>query len=607
MNKTIHRIASCVLALVTFLASYSSAQAERGKIYREATTAQETNAQAPFYRRLVPGDSAGWTIEKSGAMEKVTAVSDGWICEAGGYVAPTHYARLKYKVPEQAGIVLTTFYMRAVIVLPSDFYTEQKAGFRLLNTDNFATSLNGVQVGAADSRELRTAVYIYSDHSLRIVASHEQVSAKEFYRSSTPLPVGEHILELYGSLSEAAPWYFKVDGVVVGSGVARLSPDSVPANERVATRLVTGIDGAADQDANLMNLQVKSFEIANYDIAGVITPSPTPPPATITATAAPTPTPTFSGPYVSTEVNPTSLNIGGTALVSVKLNNVPVEGYKSAEFTCTYDASLVEKSNLAAASLFGADPAVAIHDPQNGSFIVAIAGTNSNRALSSGPALTFSVKGLQAGQSEIRCAARVSKGDNVPVELPSTGASLTIPEAEPTPTPFAFPTLIPSNSPQPTATNIPLSPTPTSTLTPLPSPDGTITGQLIASKPVTALLLDANNVAITSVVANPDGTFSLTALAGNYTVVAAASGFLSHQGSATITAGNTTVLPTSTLLAGDIDGNNVIDQFDALTMGMNYSTASPSAADLNNDGFIDFLDLELLAENYRKTGPTVWQ
>ena len=37
---------------------------------------------------------------------------------------------------------------------------------------------------------------------------------------------------------------------------------------------------------------------------------------------------------------------------------------------------------------------------------------------------------------------------------------------------------------------------------------------------------------------------------------------------------------------------------------MSYTSSTPEAADLNNDGVIDFLDLELLAENYRQTGPT---
>jgi hypothetical protein len=90
-------------------------------------------------------------------------------------------------------------------------------------------------------------------------------------------------------------------------------------------------------------------------------------------------------------------------------------------------------------------------------------------------------------------------------------------------------------------------------------------------------------------------------------VIATADGFLSAQGSATLTAGNATTMPIIVLIAGDIDQNNVIDQFDALTIGMSYNSSTPSAADLNNDGIINVLDLELLAKNYRKTGPIAWQ
>ena len=306
-----------------------------------------------------------------------------------------------------------------------------------------------------------------------------------------------------------------------------------------------------------------------------------------------------AGAFVSTEANPTNLHIGETVLVSVKLNSVPVEGYKSAEFTCTYNTGLVEKSNISVTDLFGVDPVTAIHDPQNGTFIVAIAGANSNRAMTSGTAFTFSAKGLQAGQSAVQCTARVSKGDNLAIDVPSIGADLTILEADVSPTPFVPATATPGEHEHPTATSTALElPTPT------PSLNGSLSGQILASKPVTVHLLDANQVEITSVFANPDGTFTMTPLPGNYILVATASGFLSHQGSVTITAGNPTVFPAASLLAGDVDGNNVIDQFDALTIGMSYTSSTPEAADLNNDGVIDFLDLELLAENYRQTGPT---
>ena len=86
-------------------------------------------------------------------------------------------------------------------------------------------------------------------------------------------------------------------------------------------------------------------------------------------------------PSVSTSVNPTSLNVGESAIVTVSLNNVPAEGYTSAEFTCTYNPSLVEASNIVVAGLFGTDAAVAINGPANGSFIVAIAGSNGNKPL----------------------------------------------------------------------------------------------------------------------------------------------------------------------------------------------------------------------------------
>jgi len=51
----------------------------------------------------------------------------------------------------------------------------------------------------------------------------------------------------------------------------------------------------------------------------------------------------------------------------------------------------------------------------------------------------------------------------------------------------------------------------------------------------------------------------------------------------------------------------VIDQFDAMTIGMSYNTAEPEAADLNADAIINVLDLELLAANYRAADALNWE
>jgi len=173
-----------------------------------------------------------------------------------------------------------------------------------------------------------------------------------------------------------------------------------------------------------------------------------------------------------------------------------------------------------------------------------------------------------------------------------------------------------ANSPTvtPTFTEAPIeSPTPTFTSTPFASPtpsggNGSITGQVTASKPVVVTVFDASTVLVATMETSPDGSFQFEVAPGDYTVVASAPGFLSAQANVpALNAGVTRILPAITLLAGDIDGNNVIDQFDAMTIGMSYNTATPAAADLNNDGIINVIDLERLAQNYRKTGPVVWQ
>ena len=570
-------------------------------------------------------------------------------------------------------------------------------------------------------------------------------------------------------------------------------------------------------DATFAGWQVKYNSLLNVTtfkkgliVAGLFQPlmnvieAPTPTPTT-TATSTPTstptqavtPTPTITGPYVSTTIDPRNIAIGGTALVTVSLNNVPAEGYTSTEFTCSYAPNLLEVSNLQIASLFGADPASAINGPGAQSFIVAIAASDGNKATTSGTAFIFQVKGLQTGQTTIECKARVSQGNNTLTEIPFVADTLTIlgntptptstqpsmtdnPTSTPgsstnTPTPTSTPggpTSTPTSTPAsdwipfintkygfqflypngsqllagatatyarinlpfvpgtnlaskylevivaenfstcqsplttnpdhetaetvvingiswlkqtgsdattghiniwnaysasrdnvcvsldfvlraadpgdfttppplfdkaaesavfgqivgtyawftvatPTSTGLPTEastptpketsiPTSTSTSTATPSgSSGTVAGQITVSKPVTINLYDANNVLVATT-ESLDGNFSLQFLPGTYNIVAVAPGFLSAQRMVSIATGATSTLPPLTLLSGDIDGNNVIDQFDAITLGMGYNSAVPEAADLNNDGIINVLDLELLAKNYRKTGPVPW-
>ena len=152
-----------------------------------------------------------------------------------------------------------------------------------------------------------------------------------------------------------------------------------------------------------------------------------------------------------------------------------------------------------------------------------------------------------------------------------------------------------------------LTPTPIESPTATPLPDvGTLTGQVHAEKPVTLSVYRDNAILVTSATANLDGTFSFTIPAGIYLVFAEADGFLGAEGIVRISAGDASTLPVISLLPGDIDGNDRIDQFDVLTIGMNYNKALPSVADLNNDGIINVLDLELLAGNYRKAGFIPW-
>jgi len=272
------------------------------------------------------------------------------------------------------------------------------------------------------------------------------------------------------------------------------------------------------------------------------------------------------GASASVSVTPVNLLVGESSLVSVSLNNVPAEGLTSGEFTCSYDHTLLELSAIADAGLFGADAVMVVNGPADGGFIVALAGSNGRRATQSGVVFTLNAKSLATGTALITCSARVSKGDSILTQLPSSSAALYISQLQ-----------------------------------------GTLSGVATASKPVSVKVYDAANQLVADLLPDAGGAFSIQLDAGTYTVVASAESHLGAQASVDIASGDSKTLQAVALPAGDIDSNGMIDQFDAMTIGMNYNAASPSAADLNNDGVINVLDLEMLAANYRASGALAWQ
>lgn len=329
------------------------------------------------------------------------------------------------------------------------------------------------------------------------------------------------------------------------------------------------------------------------------TPQPTKTPL---ATSTPSPQPTApppAEPYGYAEITPTRIAPNESALVTLGLANVPAQGYSGVEFSCAFAEGAIEISAMSVTNLFGEDPVLALNGPQNGAFIVAIAASGENRASKSGAAFTFRAKALKTGAVNLQCQARVSSDDKTLSSLPFLNADLNIADFTPTPPLTLEPTVTPTFPPTST-------PGPRPTATVPPPTTGTVSGQIQVSKPATVAFYAMDGSLVKSLTAAGDGAFSLELLPGTYLVRITASGFLATQGQVNLNAGQAMELPIITLLAGDLDGNNVIDPFDALTIGMNYNTNLPAEADLNNDGVINLLDLRLLARNYRKTGPINW-
>lgn len=263
----------------------------------------------------------------------------------------------------------------------------------------------------------------------------------------------------------------------------------------------------------------------------------------------------------------TNIAVGSTVTYAIDLQNLPAEGLTSAEFSCTYNATIVEVSNIVKTNMFGSDAVTAINGPASGTFVFAIAGV-TGKATTGGTVFKLDMKGLTAGSFSFSCTVRASKDGSSLFSITFTPATITVAAA---------------------------------------STNGTVSGTVTAAtKPVTVTLYSGTTV-VTSATASAAGayTFSLTAAAGTYKIVASSSGYLDAQNtSITLTTGGTQGMATITLYAGDINHNGSVEALDVSTIGTNYNLTTPTAADLNNDHIINVLDLQMLAPNWGKTTQT---
>lgn len=215
-------------------------------------------------------------------------------------------------------------------------------------------------------------------------------------------------------------------------------------------------------------------------------------------------------------------------------------------------------------------------------------------------------------QSPTRTVTATLTAVLTPTQSPTIGSVLS-----PSPTTTQTSTL--SRTPTVTGT-VTLTPTETSTATP------TFTPTLIVTQTVAILngryfLGGRNTHSGSTITANPgsytttttsDGAFSLAVPAGTYTVTASTPGYLSTQKTNVVAAsgGTVTLLP-ATAIAGDLDGNTVIDRRDAEIVGKAYMTRAGDAkfdrrADINGDGVVNIIDLILVASRNGQSSAQPW-
>lgn len=336
-----------------------------------------------------------------------------------------------------------------------------------------------------------------------------------------------------------------------------------------------------------------------------------------------------SGASLVVQVTPPTQLFGGNVSAALRLNNV--SNLYGLQVDCTVNAAVLQGQTRTDGVIFTAANSFILDTAYQTDGTWSVTGSLLNPAPAfsgSGLAFTLNYKVVGAGNTAVTCVAQAVDGNGNPMTLTVTNGSVTgiIPTATPVPlTPTATPTqttVPPTATKTPTATAT-LTPTPTNTPTNTPVPPtatpvtGTVGGVVNYEKRanqsgiVVKLLLGGTTGSILSEqTTGANGAFQFpNVAAGNYGMTFTAAGHLGAVYSFTVGAGGVT-LNTVTLLAGNADGNSVIDLADAGLIGANYKAPAPPApasADFNADGVINLLDLVLVGKNFGKVPQTINQ
>ncbi|MBZ0294257.1 MAG: right-handed parallel beta-helix repeat-containing protein, partial [Anaerolineae bacterium] len=359
---------------------------------------------------------------------------------------------------------------------------------------------------------------------------------------------------------------------------------------------------------------------------------------TIAPTVEVTEEPTTEPPVIPVDPpnSPTAmLDVSTSAgIVDVTVNLYNVDGLYGLQASCLVDATVLSGAELVTNSetVFNNDNSVFVDQgDQNGQWVIGVSRLQPAPAFSgNGAAFALRYQRLSAAGSPVNCEilAVDASGITLPVDVVNTVVN---PEApvEPTvaPTQAIEPTEVPPEPTEITPEPTEVTPEPTEEITPAPTevtpePTEEITPAPTAVLPEPGMISgsvhyqgreDHSGIQITlllegeimaEAMSDASGLYSLSDVPlGTYTLRLSAPQQLSLTQDITLD-GPTLDLGDTTLVAGDVDSNGVIDILDAGLVGANFNLVGPDLppADINADQRIDIRDLVLVGSNFGAIG-----